>query len=750
MGNWEMRWWEWTCLLVRLEYCVHKKVSQWIKRMVIGFLFAGALWAEPVRVGLALSGGAALGLAHIGVLKVLEREGIDFVGIAGNSMGSLVGGVYAAGYSAAQIESIALTADWNRLFSSRPGFGAQYLQERQQAQRYVLQLRHRNFVPYLPSGLVPLQNVELLLNRLLAEIEFNTGYDFDRLVIPYRAVAVDIKKGELLVLKKGRLEQAIRASIAIPGVFSPEVIEGRELVDGGVMEYLPVEAVKEFKPDFIIAVLTMRRAETPSKSLIDIASRSLDLMGVAGVERAKGMADVVIEPDVSRFLHSDFARAKELIAAGESAAIAAMPIIREKLKGRVPVRSRNPVVSQKLPVVRKVKFEGLVRTRRSLMLPDVRTKENGRLNFAVVLADVERLFNTGLFEEVNFRLEPVNGESVDVVYEVTERPFGFYSLGIRYDNYDNVVLGAEAGEENILGSGATVRMAGNLGNPNEFRIGITGTRIFRLPFGYRLDGYFTSLSRSFWNEGAFSANYFIRCWGGVAEAGYITTRHGFFNLGIKAEQVGYSGSVVDSLKSERIGAGLFNLEFNNSDRLDLPSRGLVYRLNGLYSTPRVLSKREFLKMEFSVEEILPLFAPFFLRGWGIIGFSLGRLPLSEYFLSGGEKLAGFAQEEFCTQERLVVGSALRIRVLRLLNQDDYPVYLELLANAATFSRPDSLIKNGDIRQDLHLGIGASVITNTPLGPLRLTVALGDFLRSTPHPGGVRFYLAVGREFRYRR
>jgi hypothetical protein len=85
-----------------------------------------------------------------------------------------------------------------------------------------------------------------------------------------------------------------------------------------------------------------------------------------------------------------------------------------------------------------------------------------------------------------------------------------------------------------------------------------------------------------------------------------------------------------------------------------------------------------------------------------------------------------------------------------LNQDDYPVYLELLANAATFSRPDSLIKNGDIRQDLHLGIGASVITNTPLGPLRLTVALGDFLRSTPHPGGVRFYLAVGREFRYRR
>ncbi|MEO0053485.1 MAG: patatin-like phospholipase family protein [candidate division WOR-3 bacterium] len=100
-----------------------------MRRIIFGLLFAGWALAEPVRIGLALSGGAALGLAHIGVLKVLEREGLDFVGISGNSMGSLVGGVYAAGYSAAQIESIALSVDWNRLFSSQPAYGAQYLQE---------------------------------------------------------------------------------------------------------------------------------------------------------------------------------------------------------------------------------------------------------------------------------------------------------------------------------------------------------------------------------------------------------------------------------------------------------------------------------------------------------------------------------------------------------------------------------------------------------------------------------------------
>ncbi|MGQ9708550.1 MAG: BamA/TamA family outer membrane protein, partial [bacterium] len=398
----------------------------------------------------------------------------------------------------------------------------------------------------------------------------------------------------------------------------------------------------------------------------------------------------------------------------------------------------------------EIRFEGLSRTRRSLVMPDVRTRENGRLNFAVLITDVERLFNTGLFEDVNFRLEFGEGDSADVIFEVTERPFGFYSLAVRYDNYDNVVVGGEVGEENILGSGATVRLAGNLGNPNELRLGLTGTRVIRSPFGYRLDGYFTSLSRSFWDEGKFSSNYFVRLWGGVAEVGYITTRNGFFNLGIKTERASYSGSAVDTLRSEWLGAGFFNLEFNSCDRLDLPGRGLIYRLNGLYSTPKVLSKREFLKLEFSGEEVFPLFSSFFIRSWTIFGFSLGKLPLSEYFLSGSEKLVGFAQEEFCTNERMILGTALRIRVLQLLNQDDYPVYLELLANAAAFSRLDLLLRSGNIRQDLHWGIGAGVLTNTPLGPLRLIVSLGDFLKSPPHPGGVRFYLALGREFRYRR
>jgi predicted acylesterase/phospholipase RssA len=721
-----------------------------VKRAFLFLLLASVVFAQPVRIGLALSGGAALGLAHIGVLKVLEEEGIGFIGIAGNSMGSLVGGVYAAGYSAAQIESIALHADWNRLFSSQPSFGAQYLPERQQAQRYVVQLRQRNFVPYLPSGLVPLQNVEFLLNRLLADIEFHTGYDFDSLPIPYRAVAVDWKAGKRVILRQGRLEQAIRASIAIPGVFSPEVIDGVELVDGGVMEYLPVEPVLEFEPDFVIAVLTMRRGEAREASLIDVASRSLDLMGFSRVEEEKRLADVVIEPDVSKFLHSDFARAKELIAAGESAARAALPLIREKLQGRTPVVMRRAIKVRMLPVVKVVRFEGTRRTRESLLRREVRTREGARLDFDILLSDLERLFNSSLFEDVNYRLEFTGVDTVAVVFELSEKPYGFYLLGLRYDSYDNVVVGAEIGEGNLWGTGAMARVAGVLGNPNELRLGLTGTKVFNLPFGYRLDWFLGRESRNWWQDGVFSSSYFVNYNGAVAAAGYILGLNGFFNLGVQGEKVSYAGVVVDSLKPELVIGPMFTLEFNNQDDIYLPRRGLRYKLDLFYSWPRLKSGRENLRVDINGEQVVPLFSFLGLRLFGGLGWALGDMAFSNYFRNRTE-LVGFAPDEWTSEQRLYLGGGLRFKLLDFSQQGNYPLYLELMANGATFSPPETLVfGENEILDMLHWGVGVGILSNTPLGPAKAVVGLGNFLKKPPHPGGVRVFISLGREFRYQR
>ena len=708
----------------------------------------------PVRVGLALSGGAALGLAHIGVLKVFEREGIPVVGISGNSMGSMVGGVYAAGYSAAEIESLALRQDWNLLFSSSVPFGARYLPERQQAQRYVLQLRHKNLFPSLPSGLVPLQNVEFLLMRLLADIEYNTGYDFDSLPIPYRAVAVDLKTGGLQVMGKGRLEQAIRASIAIPGVFAPEHLGDMELVDGGVQRLLPVDALGSINSalDLRIAVLTMKHNPETGVSLLDIVWRSMDIIGVEDLKRQKEKADVLIEPNVDPFTHSDFAQAAGLIAAGESAANAALPRIRELLSTRKPARYRRLVGPRQLAVVRSVRFEGLYVTREGTVRKEVLTRPGKYLQFSQLIDDLARLFHTGLFDDVNYRLEPAGGDSVDVIVEIQERAYGFYSLGVRYDNDDDVVLGLEAGQGNLGGSGASLRAALDLGNPDEVRLGLTGTSLFRLPFGYRLDGFLGSVDRSYYKADTWDI-YRVDYRGGVAEAGYILGRDAFFNLGLNGYRATYSpaGSLLDSLPAEWVVGPSFRFEVNTFRDVDFPTAGMATRLDALSSVSALKGTHQFLRLGYSSEWVMPVASWMLVRPALDAGVSLGELAWAEQFRTGGAGFVGFSPEEFTSAQRAVVRLGVDFRLFRLFGREDYPVYLQAIGNVGTFDPWDELLQSPGLSSRLHWGVGSGLRTNTPIGPVNFTLGFGDFGGKLPTQfPEVAFFFSVGREFRYTR
>ncbi len=710
---------------------------------------------QPVRVGLALSGGAALGLAHIGVLKVLEREGIEVVAISGNSMGAMVGGIYSAGYSAAQLESLAVNADWRSLFSSGVPFGAQYLPERQQAQKYLLRLRHRNFMPSLPQGLVPLQNVEFLLMELLSDIEYRTGFDFDSLVIPYRAVAVDLVSGRRVVMSRGRLSQAIRASIAIPGVFAPEVLDNMQLVDGGVQQYLPVEPLREFAPDIIIAVLTMKRNPETGISLIDVASRSMDLVGAEDLTQQRSLADVVIEPDVDPFLHSDFARASGLIAAGESAADAALPLIRQKLAGRTPVSVRRPVEVRPLAIVRDLRFEGLAVTRASTIAGYVRTRPGGYLRFDVLIDDLVRLFHTGLFEVVNYRLEFGRADSVGVVIELQERAYGFYSLGFRYDTDDDVNLGLEVSQGNLGGSGASARAALTLGNPTELRLGLTGTRLFQFPFGYRLDGFWGSINRPFFDRAGLAGAYRTTYRGGIAEAGYILGCHSFFVLGFTAYDAAYppprpAAPVFDSLPAHQWVVGpRFRLESNSYEDIDFPTRGAHSRFELGYSSRTMRATTTSLKLDWSSERVLPV-GPRLLLCPGIaLGWSAGTLAWAEQFHTGGSNLVGFAHGEFVSTRRIVLRMGGEVMLFRLFSSPAYPVYLQLLTNVAAFHPWSELVPDQNLPGKLHWGAGLGLRTNTPAGPVQFVVGVGDFGKTGPG-SRMKFNarLAFGREFRY--
>ena len=277
------------------------------------------------RIGLALAGGGGKGWAHVGVLKVLEELHVPIDCIAGTSAGSIIGGVHASGMSPQEIEEVVSKSDWGVMFQdSAPRKDQGFEQKRLDLLGlWSIELGVGKGGVKLPTGLFAGQEVNALLRRMTTRaVGVKT---FDQLQIPFRAVATDLKTGDLIILDHGELASAMRASMAVPGAFTPEVIDGRILVDGGLRQNLPVQTVRAMGADIIIAVdlgttnVTDAQLANPLAVAQQMVNILLDLNVYASREALKP-DDVVIKPQVEKFSSGDFARSSELIPIGVKAA----------------------------------------------------------------------------------------------------------------------------------------------------------------------------------------------------------------------------------------------------------------------------------------------------------------------------------------------------------------------------------------------------------------------------------------------
>ena len=257
---------------------------------------------KPPRVALVLGGGAARGFAHVGVIRVLEREKIPIDLIVGTSVGSLVGAIYADKKNSFELEWIAFSLEERDLFD------------------YTFISPTQGFV-----------RGERLEDFVLKKV---TAREIQQLKIPLGVVATDIQNGEPVVLQTGSVARAIRASSAIPGIFIPVRYQGKLLVDGGVLDNVPVDVARKMGAQVVIAVnLDGGRKATQVNNIFDAIVQSLHLMAKESTEARLREADVVIQPVVSEIGPLDFSRKKELLTLGIQAAEQALPQIRQKLFG---------------------------------------------------------------------------------------------------------------------------------------------------------------------------------------------------------------------------------------------------------------------------------------------------------------------------------------------------------------------------------------------------------------------------------
>ncbi len=279
--------------------------------------------SEP-RVALVLSGGGSRGISQIGVIEALEAAHIPIDLVVGTSMGSIIGGLFASGYSGHQLDSIALSQNWNQLLALSDAVSRSdlFLQQKQDEEQSFLVIRLNGFEPVLPSSLANGQRLTTLLTRLVLNAPFRVVHSFDDLAIPFRSVATDKISGIRGDISTGDLAQAMRASSTVPVVFTPIRADSMRLVDGGLVSNIPVDVAKSMGADLVIAVNTTsplrseRNIETPWDALDQVTSIMMQQSNRLELEKA----NVVVTPDLDGHLASDFHNLDSLIYQGRIAA----------------------------------------------------------------------------------------------------------------------------------------------------------------------------------------------------------------------------------------------------------------------------------------------------------------------------------------------------------------------------------------------------------------------------------------------
>ncbi|MEO8534710.1 MAG: patatin-like phospholipase family protein [Flavobacterium sp.] len=385
------------------------------------------------KIGLVLSGGGAKGFAHIGVLKVLEEAGIKIDYIGGTSMGSVIGGLYASGYNASQIDSIFKKTNFDELINDYIPRSSKNFYGKKNDELYAIVLPFSNFRIGIPEAL----SKGMYNYNLLSSLTRNVRHvrDFNKLPIPFLCIGTNIETGEEVLLNKGNLVQAMMASAAFPSLFTPVEIDGKLLVDGGVVNNYPIQEVRNLGADIIIGVdvqddlLNRKGLKNATRILVQITNlQSIDKMK----SKIKD-TDVYIKPDIRDYGVISFDKGEEIIRKGEEAAFAVYEKIKSLTDENNFYKKPKLKVSTDTLQIKKINSDKLDNYTREYIRGKLRFKPGSTITYDDLKTGMNNLNATQNFSTISYCLQPnENQDDLDLVLQ--ENPTQTYlKLGLHYD-----------------------------------------------------------------------------------------------------------------------------------------------------------------------------------------------------------------------------------------------------------------------------------------------------------------------------
>ena len=707
------------------------------------------------KVGLVLSGGGAKGMAHIGAIKVIEEAGIPIDYVVGTSMGSIIGGLYAIGYTPEQMDSMVRKQDWGFLLSDQILRRDMNMQEREADEKYVISVPFsKSAIHDLTGGLIKGQNISNLFSELT--LGYHDSLNFNKLPIPFACVAENIVKGEEYVFHSGVLSTAMRASMAIPGVFTPVRLDSMVLVDGGVVNNYPVNVAKQMGADVIIGVDVQSELK-PANELENagaILGQLIDLMGQDNYLKNLKETDVLIKVNVKGYSAASFSKVAvdSLIHRGLIAAEAQKKSLME-LKKKIglpenyqPIRKHTYQPVEWI-MIKDIHFNGLDEEDTEWVMNRCGLEENTFNSIERIEGATSIILANTSYSNISYKLLQNDDGTYNLNYTLNKKNESRINIGVRFDSEEiaSLLINARTTLKSKLPAyiSASIRLGKRYGA--QLTYGIDTSPLSSLELSYQYT--FNDIDYHRLGKRSFATTFDHH----KAEISYhnVWLRNFRFGIGVKYDLYDYGrflhmiGNQGFEVNKEHFFSYFADLHYETYDKAYFPSKGVKFHSSYSLNTDNFLEykdKTPFSIVSGSFEGVVPITERFALlpsiRGRLIFGTNI---PFSKMNLMGGDTMEQYLPDQlpfFGTNQVELMDNTLLIGGMKFRQKIGNIHYLTLAGNYALSS---GKIKN-ILREENMFGCSIGYGMDSMFGPLEAS------FNYTNRSKDVGFYINLGYKF----
>jgi NTE family protein len=534
-----------------------------------------------------LSGGGAKGLAHIGILKAIDSAGLSIDYITGTSMGGIIGSLYASGYSADSILYIARHMHWDQILSNQSSMRNIIMEEKDEYGKYDLELPWVNNFFRISTGVLEGQELWLKFSELLFPVY--KLKNFDSLDIPFKCIATDISTGQAVVLDSGEIVSAVRASMAIPSVFTAVEYNGRLLVDGGVVRNFPVKDVRKMGAQLVIGsnvtsnLLPANKVNNALQVLLQVAFfREAD-----DTKEEVPLCNIYVKTPLEKYSMATFSTADEIIDSGLEEGRKLYPQLK-KLADSLNAIYGTALNDKELPTTQSVKISsyevrGLKFTTQDFFIHTTGLLTNHVYTPEMLSYMVRRAGGTRYYTRIIYHLDPQPDHSAKIIFDASENPLTFGKISLHYNQFTGISAILNVTSRDLLTANSRSLITINIGE--NFRIRgehlqyLGRNRKFALKLTTQFDQINLTTYTNTKEAGIYNQNYFVM----DGKLGYSTNRDVTVGLGTRFEWIRYKPSITSTLEfkgTDNFPTSYFFVNHNSLDRPVYPKKGVKSEIEG--------------------------------------------------------------------------------------------------------------------------------------------------------------------------